>query len=447
MADINIRELVVESLLELDKEEIYLSALEKAVLDKYDYIDSRDKSFYKRLLDGTVEMRIRIDYILGLFSSVKINKMKPYVRMVMRMSIYQIMWMDNVPDSAACNEAVKLVSKRGLGGLKGFVNGVLRNIGRNKDSITYPDPHKDHIKYMSVMYSCPEWIVAKLESERGAEITEKILADSMKEHPLSILLRINGDARANLLKKWSDSGIAITPNEKLEYALFLSNTGSVASLPGYNEGHFIVQDTGSMLVAHMAGIKSGDVVMDVCAAPGGKSIHASDILTESEKQNAPQNPGKIYSFDVSPERCDRISENIQRLNITNITVEAHDATVIIPGMSEAADVVIVDAPCSGLGVMGHKNDIKYRIKPEDITSLCNLQRNIIDTAVRYVKPGGRFVYSTCTVSRQENEEQMKYILDKYSFSVVENEDGRECTQLIPGVDASDGFFIVVLERR
>ena len=214
--------------------------------------------------------------------------------------------------------------------------------------------------------------------------------------------------------------------------------GSVVNIPGFDEGKFVVQDTGSMMVSFLAGIKAGDVVMDVCAAPGGKTIHAADLTGQK---------GKVYSYDLSEDRCEKIIDNIERLNIHNVEVRQHDATQFIEEMSEKANVVIVDAPCSGIGVMGHKSDIKYRLKPEDIKALSLLQRDIIDTAVKYVAPGGRFVYSTCTISREENDEQARYIQDKYGFCLIPYDNDKDTLQLYPGVDKSDGFFIAVFEKR
>lgn len=405
MNEINIRALIADSMVEMERTDTYLSVEESAVLDKYDHIDSRDKSFYKKVMDGTSEYRLRIDYILDQFSKMPVDRMKPVIRAILRMSVYQLIWMDNVPDSAVCNEAVKLASARGLNGLKGYVNGVLRNISRNKDNIRYPSKDKDGIKYLSVMYSCPEWIVKQLSDEYGSGRAEAILASYMEERPLSVRFRIDEGARRQALAgSWSEAGMEVKPNPHLPCGCFLTHTGSVPEMAGYYGGSFIVQDTGSMMVSELAGAHPGDTVMDLCAAPGGKSIHLADIGC------------RVYSYDISESRCARMIENIRRLDLEDmVTVEVHDATEFIPDMEGRADTVIADVPCSGLGVLGHKSDIRYRLKPSDIGSLTELQRRIIDTAVRYVRPGGRFVYSTCTISRRENEEQAAYIMEKYGF--------------------------------
>jgi len=443
MSSVNIRELIAESLVSMEKEGTFLSYTTQSVLDKYNHLDARDKSFYKRVMSGTVERKIRIDYILGLFSSTKINKMKPLIRAVLRSSVYQILWMDNVPDSAVCDEAVKLISKRGLGGLKGFVNGVLRNICRNKDKIEYPDKNKDAVDYYSVVYSCPKWLIEKLICEQGRDICEKILKNTMDEHPISVRLRGTASENEKLINEWISSGVTVNKFDDMEDAYRLRGVDGVKNLPGYDEGLFTVQDYGSMLVSLLAKIQADDVVMDVCAAPGGKSIHAADIISSYGKDAK----GCVYSYDLSEEKCDRILENIERLSVKNISVEAHDATVFIPDMEEKADVVIVDAPCSGIGVIGHKSDIKYRLKKEDIASLSEIQKEIISVAVRYVKPGGKLVYSTCTISKEENEMQKEYILRNYPFEAEIVRGGKNDVQLIPGVDPSDGSYIAVFRKE
>lgn len=437
--DINIRELAVLSLVEMEKEEVFLSQEMTAVLDKYDYMDARDKAFFKRLLSGTTERKIRIDYILDLFSGTKVKKMKPFIRALLRTGVYQIMWMDSVPDSAVCNESVKLAVKHKFAGLKGFVNGVLRNICRNKDKIEYPDASVDFIKYMSVFYSCPEWIVRQMDEEYGREATENYLKASMEEKPVSVRLRCPGSQADNLIKEWMQAGITVLNNEYTDEGRFLSGVEGVANLYGFDEGLFTVQDTGSMMVAAMAGIKAGDIIMDVCAAPGGKSMHAADILCRLEKDTEAK--GHVYSYDISEDRCEKILDNIERLGIKNVSVKAADATAFIPEMEEKADVVIVDAPCSGLGVIGRKSDIKYRVTPEDIESLHKLQRQILKVAVRYVKPGGKLIYSTCTVTKAENTLQAEFIENELKLHPAKIYGEETALQLLPGRDKSDGFFI------
>ena len=189
MKEMSARELIVQSLVEMERDQSFLSDVEKAVLDKYAHLSEKDKAFYKKVMDGTIEQRIRIDYVLDLFSSKPVTGLKPLVRAVLRMSTYQLMWMDSVPDRAACNEAASIMARSRLSGLKGFVNGVLRNVARNKDNISYPDEKADPVRYLSVMHSCPGWIVSRLVNDYGRETAEKILRSSLERRPLSVRLR------------------------------------------------------------------------------------------------------------------------------------------------------------------------------------------------------------------------------------------------------------------
>lgn len=462
MREINIRALVADTLLRVEQEEVFLSAQENYVLDKYSSLDDRDRGFFKTVCDGVCEKHILIDYILDLFSKTPVEKMKPYIRTVLRMSVYQLMWMENVPDSAVCNEAVKLVSSRGMSGLKGYVNGVLRNISRNKDNISYPDPDVDIIRYLSVLYSCPEWIVRRLMDDHGEELTRTVLEDSIEHKPVSLRLRLLSSSDiAGLETKWADSGIVFTANPYIEEGRFIEPSGPVNRLPGYDDGSFVVQDTGSMMVAKLGCTGNEHKVIDLCGAPGGKSMHTADIISKAQSRRE----AKILCLDISENRSRRITGNIHRLGLSDmITVGVADASVYNEEYEESFDLVIADVPCSGLGVMGHKPDIKYRLKPEDIDSLAVLQRQIIDNAVRYVRPGGRLVYSTCTVTRQENASQAEYIIETYGLrditagcvrdrlsseyadAVTEN-NKTPGLQIIPGIWRSDGFYIAVFEKE
>lgn len=431
MAD-NSREIVLDMLLEMEKSKTFSHKLVKAVLDKYDYLESQEKRFIKRLTEGCIERKLELDYIIGQFSSVPVNKMKPLIRCLVRMGTYQILYMDSVPDSAACNEAVKLAAKRKFTNLKGFVNGVLRKIAANKDCIPMPDRSKDVVYYMSIKYSMPQWIVEQFAGDYGVEDTERILEGLMEIHPISIRFSsgISREERAALLSGWEKSGVSVTASEDVEGAYFLSGVDGLSGLEGFEEGKFTVQDVSSMMAVQAADIMSGDFVMDICAAPGGKSMLAA------EKAD------KVLSRDVSEDKIALIRENLQRMGLEDkVNAQVHDATVFDETMKERADVVIMDVPCSGLGVMGKKRDIKYNISPESMESLGILQKDIVDNSWQYVKKGGVLLYSTCTIHKAENEDMVKYICDNYPFTVEEQR------QILPGFAQADGFFYARLRRQ
>ena len=364
------------------------------VLDKYSYLDRTDRSFIKRLIEGTIERRITLDHVLDLYSKVPVKKMKKQIKVLLRMGTYQLLYMDTVTDFAAVNETVKLAKKTGLSSLSGFVNGVLRNISRNRDNITWPDGNKDPVRYLSVYYSCPEWIVNKLVSEQGREHAESILALSVSTRPVTARVNTSRASVEDALSKCSG-----TRSDIFDQAIVLDDYDNISSIPAFADGLITIQDISSMISVSVAGIQKGDTVLDLCAAPGGKSLHAADVATD----------GKVIAFDVSEKKTDKIRENIKRCDFKNIEVRVNDATVFDESLESSADVVIADVPCSGLGVMGRKNDIKYNVSEQSVDDLAAIQKKILDNAARYVKEGGTLLFSTCTCSKAENEDNVVFL--------------------------------------
>ena len=428
----NLREIVLDTLMEIEKGTVYSNQVIKAVLDKFDYLNEQEKRFIKRLAEGCVERRIELDYILDEYSTVPVKKMKPTIRCLMRMGVYQILYMDSVPDSAACNEAVKLAGKRKFVNLKGFVNGVLRKIAAQKDNIPLPDEDAEPVRALSVQYSMPEWSVELWLEEYGREQTRRLLEQLLAVHPVTIRFaqQVTPQQRQDYIRSWQAAGIKVTQSEYLEYAYYLEGVSGVAALEGYNEGAFMVQDVSSMLCVEAAGLKVGDMVMDVCAAPGGKALLAA------------QTAAHVLARDVSEAKLWRTCENVRRMGLEDkVTVQLWDAVSTDTDKIESADVVFMDVPCSGLGVMGKKRDIKYNVTPESLESLVALQRRIIQGSWQYVKPGGVLIYSTCTINRRENEEACSYICENFPFTLEESR------QLLPQEAHMDGFFYARLRRR
>ncbi len=460
---VNTRELILNIIMEYDRDGVTKPSLLKDVLDKYDYLDTRDKAFIKRVVEGCIERQIQIDYVLNSFSKTRVDKMQHFIRNLMRMSTYQILFMDSVPDSAACNEAVKLAQRHKFTGLKGFVNGVLRNISRNKDKLSYPDREEDGgVKYLSVFYSMPEWICSMWLDWYGFDRTEEILKFFLEPRPTVIRLnttKLLSDKDADLTaavdsyaKELEAAGVVVRKSPILPYALELEKTDNIRFLPGFDEGKFFVQDVSSMLVTEIAAPAPDQVVVDVCAAPGGKSLHAAEKVSS----------GTVLSRDVSDRKCELIRENTERLGFDNVKVENHDARVHDRNLENKADVLFLDLPCSGLGIIGRKNDIKYNASRKGLVDLSKLQWEIIKTAWDYVKPGGTLMYSTCTVNKAENEEMVARICSELPFEPVdfydklpealkderlESQARSGHIQLLPGEYGTDGFFIAKLERN
>ena len=406
---VDTRELALMILLEIERGEKSHIVL-RQVLEKYQYLSKQDRAFLTRLAEGTTERRIELDYIINQFSKVKTEKMKPVIRNILRCAVYQIKYMDQVPDSAACNEAVNLAIRKGFKNLRGFVNGVLRNIARNIDKIAYPENTEEFL----------------------SEKTKYILEGFYKERATTIRINGNATTKEELIRELTGEGIQVKEHPLLASALLISGYDYLAAIPAFREGKFQVQDAASIMVAEQAGIKEGDYILDVCAAPGGKALHAAQILNGT---------GMVEARDLTEMKVELIRENISRMGLENIRAVQQDATCFDADSEEKADVLIADLPCSGLGVLAKKTDLKYKMNPETETEVAALQREILDAVCRYVKPEGTLMYSTCTISRTENEENAGWFAEKHPEFDLEWE-----KQIFPS-DITDGFYIAKFIRR
>ncbi len=453
--DVNIRAVVLDILTEIEKEGEFSHITINNALLKYQYLDRTQRAFINRLSLGTIECRIEMDYILNQYSKTPVNKMKPLIRRIMRMAVYQIIYMENVPDSAACNEAVKLAAKRGFTGLKGFVNGVLRNISRNKDNITYTDKAKETKKYLSVKYSMPEWIIELWNTNMSYEEIEDILAGMKKDKKTYIRCNTLKGSTDYIKKILEEEGVTVTEVSGLSYAYEISGYDYLTALKSFNEGMYQIQDISSMMAGEYVKPSTDSLIVDVCAAPGGKSINAALKLAEAayDNKDIPESgiskevlkgiTGRVIARDVSDYKASLIDDNVARLGIPYIDVEVHNALEFDEELEGKADIVIADLPCSGLGIMGRKPDIRYNITKEKIDDIISLQRDILKVVSRYVKTGGTLVYSTCTINRAENEDNADWICNTLGFS----KDG-EYRQMLPSAKAdNDGFFVAGLIKK
>lgn len=445
--DLMIRKLALDIILAVAKKEEMSHNAINGVLGKYDYLDRNKKAFIKRLSSGCIEKKLLLDYVIDLYSKTPTRKMKPTVLAILEMGVYQILFMDNVYDTKACNETVELAKSKGLSSLSGFINGVLRTIVREKDNIKYPDAVKDEDTYLSIMYSTPVWLVQLIGNQYGRDVCRKVLESLDDNLPVTLRIRPGFE---DISLKWKEQNpdIEIKRNEILPYVYEVSNV-SVSDLAGYSEGAFAVQDVSSVLIGELSGAKEGDNCLDVCAAPGGKSCHMADIVG---------NKGTVTACDISDKKVNLIAENAQRLNLSNLTGMLFDATEFNPDWLESFDCVICDVPCSGIGVMNKKADLKYRITPEDLQSLETLSYKILCNVCKYVKRGGTLIYSTCTINKGENEGNIrKFIKEHEDFSVSGFEGLPKALetaciedvglQLIEGVNPTDGFFISKLVKK
>ena len=429
-SSVNERELILDTLLQITREGEYCHIALRNVLEKYQYLDKKQRAFITRVINGTLEHLIEIDYMINQFSKVKVNKMKPVICAIIRSGVYQLKYMDSVPDSAVCNEAVKLAEKRGFSSLKAFVNGVLRNVSRNINKIGYP---KDYIEHMSVRYSMPKWILEQWLERYGEDNVLVMAEDFMKEKPVTIRFNPDRISREELEQMLREEGVRTEEIPEFPAALHLYGYNYLGGLESFRKGYYHVQDINSMRTVHWAAPQKGDTVIDVCAAPGGKALHMAERL---------HGTGHVEARDLTGYKVSLLVDNIERSGLKNIEAVKWDATVLDRSAVGSADIVIADLPCSGLGVIGKKPDLKYKMTEEMQKELAELQRKMLSVVQNYVKPGGKLVYSTCTVSWTENEGNARWFKEAYpAFSLVREK------QMIPGLDEGDGFYIALFQKE
>lgn len=418
--------------------------------------DGADRAFVSRLVRGTVERMITLDYVINSVSSTRVNKCKPVIRNILRMGVYQLLYME-VPDSAACNESVKLAQKRNFGNLSGFVNGNLRSVARMKDEgcrnlpdsngvnlvvadLVAKDKKLTSVQTLSIVFSVPEWIVKHFTESYGeTRATEvfKYWLENNRTNICTVSSKINPEVLEERLKA---RGVAVGATS-VPGSFSIEASGSPETLAEFREGLFFVQDLSSTMAVNQAEFHAGDRVLDLCAAPGGKTMHAADLLLKADREQAPAaTVSSVTSCDISERKVAIIRQNIERCGLTNVHTTVNDATVFNGEFVDAFDIVLCDVPCSGLGIVGRKPDIKYNMSPEGQAELVALQRRILDNAVQYVKHRGQMIFSTCTVNKAENQENVDYIKSK-GFKCITSR------QLLPGEEGMDGFFYAKLVRE
>lgn len=447
------REAVLEILTNI-REGTYSHIAVKDMLDRCERegMDRRQRAFVKRMTEGIIERKIEIDDVIRRYTK-KGARIRPVIRDILRMGIFQILYMDSVPDSAACNEAVKLTKQYGKKELSGFVNGVLRTIVRDKEKGVFAAAAQDSaaandIAGLSRKYSMPEWIIRLWNEQLSEEETQKLLAALLEIRPVSIRFddRCSEAQREKILAQMAEKGVKAEQGHYLPYCYYLTGTDSISTLPGYREGHWTVQDESSMMVSEAAGLKGGEIVYDVCAAPGGKTMHCASKLLTKESGKA----GEVHAFDLSKGKVVQILKNARRMHLPNVITAQRDALTPVPEEAGAADVLLCDLPCSGLGVIGRKRDIKYHVSREQLSELAELQKSILRNSVQYLKEGGTLIYSTCTINEGENGEIADFIekelglapddLAPYLPAGLSGVSGNR-VQLLPHIHGTDGFYM------
>lgn len=435
------RELVLDILIEVLEKGGYSHIVLNQALSKYQYLEKQERAFISRVSEGTLEYLIQIDYILNQYSKVKVNKMKPLIRNLMRMSVYQILYMDRIPDSAVCNEAVKLAEKRKFQGLKGFVNGVLRTVAREKESITFPND--------SIRYSIPEWLLSMWRDSYEETVIHQMLESFLQNSRMTVRCNLNQVDLDTIVQSLQEQDVVVSEAGYSNEMLYLEHIDYLERLDAFQKGWIQVQDVSSGFVGMLADPKEGDYVLDVCGAPGGKSLHIADRL---------RGTGHVEVRDLTEYKVHLIRENIERSGFSNMETKVWDALILDEASIEKADIVIADLPCSGLGIIGKKPDIKHKMSPDQLKELAKLQRQILSLVQQYVKPGGTLIYSTCTIDQMENEENADWFLREFPYEPINiegrlgdklNEESMKSgrIQLLPGVHPCDGFFIAAFRKK
>ncbi len=424
----NARETAVQALLRQSTENAYSNLVIDALTAK-NRLDVRDAAFASALFYGALERRLTIDHILKQYSSRPLESLSPQVRETLRAGVYQLLWMDGVDDYAAVNESVNLVKALGQVKAAGFVNGVLRSFLR--DGKRVPPAGGGRAEQLSVEYSCPAWLVGRWLEAYGDSACLRLLSQSLGRPPLYLranTLMVSPDRLAELL---IGEGVSCTAEAEPYGCIAVAGKAPVERLESFRSGLFHVQDRASQLCVDALDPQPGERVLDVCAAPGGKSFTAAERMRDE---------GELVARDLHPKRAALVRQGAQRLGIECIRASAGDAGVYDPALG-SFDRVLCDVPCSGFGVIRRRPEIKYK-NWETVRNLPEIQYKILETSSHYLKAGGRLVYSTCTLLPEENEQTVSRFLGENPGFALESQ--RTCT----GETAdTDGFFISVLKKR
>jgi 16S rRNA (cytosine967-C5)-methyltransferase len=407
-------------------------------------LSDQDRRFITELVYGTVKARTTIDWIIGHYVTRPLGKVPPVIRNILRMGVYQLFFLSKVPPSAACNQAVELAKKYGHPGTVKFVNAVLRSAARLPEKVIYPERSDDPVQYIALKYFHPEWMVERWVASLGVDSAEELCQFNNTTPPLSIRTNTLKITRADLLTRLTGEGVGAELSDWTPEGIVCHEYPSLSRLSSLKEGLFQVQDESSMLVGHVLGPEPGEFIIDACGAPGGKSTHIAALMG---------NRGRVVSTDIYEHKLALTRQNAVRLGIDIITTAAMDAATLHEHYSGQADRVLVDAPCSGLGVLRRKPDSRWQKTAETLKDLPRLQSAILGSAAQCVKPGGILVYSTCTTEPEENGNVVNNFLQSHTeFSLQKTGHFLPCrregdtVQLWPHYDKVDGFYIARMIR-
>ena len=425
------RESALKALYDIEKSGAYISAALKTALNREDF-SAQDKGLITELIYGVISNKISLDYIISQFSKVKIKKMTPWVLNILRMGIYQLYYMDKIPESAACNESVTLAKKYSHKAASGFINGVLRSAARKRNDFEFPQSG-DKAEDMSIEYSYPKWMTKRLIAEYGEDRCMELFKENQKSHGVHIRVNTLKTSIGELIEILEKDGIECEKYDDIETALLLKGKLNVEKSKAYKDGLFSLQNISSQKTVKVLDPQSSETIIDLCAAPGGKSTAIAERM---------ENKGKVLSFDIFEHKIELIKASAKRLGIDILTASLMDATKKSDKLLGIADRVLADVPCSGLGVLHKKPDIKYSRTEEEVLELSKIQEAILENAKDYLKPGGVLVYSTCTILPEENKMQVEKFLAKNKNFKKEFEE-----QILTSNIGESGFYICKMVKE
>ncbi len=444
------RELALKILYEVNEKASYSNiTIHKFFEEKK--LKSLDKAFITDLVYGTIKWKMTIDWMISRSSRIKLNKISPWVINILRIGVYQILYLDKVPVFAACNESVELTKRYGHKASSSFVNAVLRNIARNKENLKLElNNSKDDLTSLSIKYSYPNWMIENWIDQFGVKFTKELLACNNEPPEFSIRVNTLKTTPCELKNKLIGLDYEVNDGKYVDEALTIKNPIGIFETELYKLGYFQVQDESSMLVTKILNPKQNEKILDVCSAPGGKSTHIAAVMN---------NRGYVLSRDIYENKIKLIDGSAKRLGINIIKTECYDATEIDESLSEKFDRVLVDAPCLGLGIIRRKPEIKWVRCPTDIEEIKRKQIKILNVSSKYVCIGGILVYSTCSINSRENEDVvLEFLKNNTDFKPVEldnnlfdnrllsNSTSNSQIQIFPNVHGIDGFYIAKMQK-
>lgn len=450
MPKISARGLALRVLIDVEQDGAFANLAMHQVLEKHRPA-KLDRAFATELAYGALRSLNTLDWVLDQFVSQPLARQTVAIRNILRLGVYQLMFMDRVPPSAVCNEAAELARQYGHQGVVRFVNGVLRNVARRLGDIKYPPLEKNPVEHIALKYSHPVWLVKRWLEEFGLEDTMAICRADNEPAPNTVRTNTLKTNRDGLVNRLTREGLAVVKTGFAPEGLNIEGFLSLGALDSFQEGLFQVQDESSMLAGRALSPLPGSLVIDACSAPGGKTTHLAQLM---------ENRGRILAFDIHPHKLALINENCARLGIGMVEVAAGDARDLPAELHGRADFVLVDAPCSGLGVLRRRPDARWRKDPGELPALVQLQAQILEGASRCVKDGGVLLYSTCSIAREENLAQVEKFLARHPWFELEelattlpaelDHRGtlhRGYIQIYPRSHGMDGFFIARMRKK